>query len=124
MIKNFNFTNIFIDCDKPEELCEFYHQISGWEKSEQYGLPLLTTSLGMKLYFQQPDVKHLPPVWPDTEKQQQKQVHFDFSVENLQEAAETALSFGATIAPKQYGGDLWITLFDPAGHPFDLYEEH
>ena len=39
---------------------------------------------------------------------------------DLQQATGKALQLGAKIAETQYGGDEWITLLDPAGHPFCL----
>lgn len=48
--------------------------------------------------------------------------HLDFGVDrkDLQEAVDRALRLGGRLAEAQYGGDEWITLLDPAGHPFCL----
>ena len=49
--------------------------------------------------------------------------HLDFGVSDgaeLQAMAAKALSLGATKASEQYGDGDWLTLLDPAGHPFCL----
>ena len=62
----------------------------------------------------------MPPVWPEKDGCQQKQMHFDFQVDSVPEAVEKALELGAVKAPVQYGGEQFVTLLDPAGHPFCL----
>ena len=62
----------------------------------------------------------VPPVWPEKDGCQQKQMHFDFQVDSVPEAVEKALKLGAVKAPAQYGGERFVTLLDPAGHPFCL----
>jgi len=49
-------------------------------------------------------------------------MHFDFYVENLEEAVAHAKSRGATISDFQYFGfqNGSVVMFDPAGHPFCL----
>lgn len=123
MIKGFKFSNIFIDSANPEALCEFYHKISGWEILNKYGSPALETPNGLTLFFIKPDVPFIRPEWPDQPEKQQKQIHLDFEVGDLDEAIGMAISAGATLADQQYGGSQWKTLLDPDGHPFDLYEE-
>ena len=65
---------------------------------------------------------YIPPVWPSQPEKQQMMAHLDFGIDrkDLQEALDKALRLGARIAETQYGGDEWITLLDPAGHPFCL----
>ena len=48
-------------------------------------------------------------------------IHFDFGVHDKKELAEwvdRAIKAGAKIAEMQYGDGEWITMIDPAGHPF------
>jgi len=48
-------------------------------------------------------------------------VHLDFAVADkneLKEAIEKAIMLGGKMANKQYGGEEWVTMLDPAGHPF------
>ena len=58
---------------------------------------------------------HVPPQWPDPAHPQQ--MHVDFQVADIEAAAAHAESLGAR---RLSGNDHWITLADPAGHPFDL----
>ena len=70
------------------------------------------------LFCQKED--YVPPVWPEKDGCQQKQMHFDFQVDSVPEAVEKALKLGAVKVPAQYGGEQFVTLLDPAGHPFCL----
>jgi len=58
---------------------------------------------------------HVPPQWPDPEHPQQ--FHLDIYVPDLEVAAQHAEKLGAR---RIGGGERWITLADPSGHPFDL----
>ena len=58
---------------------------------------------------------HVPPQWPDPAHPQQ--MHVDFQVADIEAAAQHAESLGAR---RLSGNDHWITLADPAGHPFDF----
>lgn len=60
------------------------------------------------------------PIWPEENKKQQKQMHFDFQVDNVLEMVEKAKELGAVKAINQYGGDDFVTMLDPSGHPFCL----
>lgn len=45
---------------------------------------------------------------------------FDFQVDDILMMVKKAESLGAIKANDQFGGDEFITMFDPAGHPFCL----
>ncbi len=47
-------------------------------------------------------------------------MHLDLQIEDHQGAAERAVALGAT---RLADGPTWITLADPAGHPFDLCQK-
>ncbi len=49
-----------------------------------------------------------------------KQMHFNFQVDDLQSAVEEAVKLGAAKPAQQFGGEKWVTLLDPQGHPFCL----
>ncbi|MFT4007477.1 MAG: VOC family protein, partial [Lacrimispora sp.] len=52
---------------------------------------------------------------------QQQMAHLDFTVHNEEQmdlAVQHALSCGAIKASVQYDPIRWITMIDPAGHPF------
>jgi hypothetical protein len=58
--------------------------------------------------------------WPEEPGKQQKQIHFNFQVDDLPSTVEEAIRFGATKAASQYGGEHFVTMIDPVGHPFCL----
>lgn len=64
--------------------------------------------------------KYVPPVWPEELDKQQKQMHFNFQTDDLPSAVEEAIGLGATKAAFQYGGEQFVTMLDPEGHPFCL----
>jgi hypothetical protein len=58
---------------------------------------------------------HIAPQWPGQERPQQ--AHLDLNVPDLATATARAVELGATVLREN---ERWITLADPAGHPFDL----
>lgn len=58
---------------------------------------------------------HVAPQWPGQEHPQQ--AHLDLYVPDLAAASARAVELGATVLREN---ERWITLADPAGHPFDL----
>jgi catechol 2,3-dioxygenase-like lactoylglutathione lyase family enzyme len=93
----------------------FYAELTGWEvvrrDDDRFGV---RTPDGQEIEFQRaPD--HVAPQWPGQERPQQ--FHLDLQTDDPQAQAERAIGLGAT---KLAEGPSWITLADPAGHPFDL----
>ncbi|MEH1164111.1 VOC family protein [Micromonospora sp. CPCC 205539] len=93
----------------------FYAQLTGWDvvrqESDRFGI---RTPDGQEVEFQRaPD--HVAPEWPGQKHPQQ--FHLDLQTDDPGAAAETALGLGAT---RLADGQTWITMADPAGHPFDL----
>lgn len=119
MVKGIGFGNVMVDCDDEQKLCEFYHRLLGWEKSQMFGRPALSNGNGPVLLFIG-EKDYVPPVWPEENGKQQKQMHFDFQVPDVAAAAAYAQSIGAVKAASQFGGKEWVTMTDPAGHPFCL----
>ena len=121
---NFTITisDVVIDIDgrHPTRLQDFYHNLLSWEKKEMYGMLAVVSDSGFALMFQPTDTEYIPPIWPEQENTQQKQMHLDFEVSDLEAATARALELGATESPGQYAGDGVITMFDPEGHPFCL----
>ena len=64
--------------------------------------------------------EYIPPVWPEEPGRQQKQMHFNFQVDDLPSAVEEAIRLGAVKAASQYGGEQFVTMIDTEGHPFCL----
>ena len=120
MVKGISLTHIFIDSNNPKILQEFYHKLTGFKKRSMYNSPGLIVNDNLMLMFITCDFDYIPPVWPEEKGKQQKQIHLDFRVEDLAAAVEFAVKLGAVVASNQYGGNHWVTLFDPEGHPFCL----
>jgi predicted enzyme related to lactoylglutathione lyase len=117
-----NLGNIMIDCPDEQSLCEFYHKLLGWEQSIMFGRPALQSKKGIVFLFMEEN-GYIPPVWPEENDKQQKQMHFDFQVPDVKTAVDFAISIGASKAANQFGNDEFVTMFDPAGHPFCLCAE-
>ncbi|MDU4962000.1 MAG: VOC family protein [Sporomusaceae bacterium] len=119
MITGICLGNIMIDCNDEQKLCEFYHKLLGWDKCQMFGRPALCSKEGIVFLFIE-EKGYLPPIWPEDKERQQKQMHFDFQVPDVTAAVEYAQSIGATKAVSQFGGSAFVTMVDPAGHPFCL----
>lgn len=111
--------NVMVDCDDEKKLQKFYGELLNWEMCELFARPAVRSSSGMVFLFIEED-NYVPPVWPEETGKQQKQMHFDFQVENVTETVKKAELLGATKAKSQFGGKDFVTMFDPAGHPFCL----
>lgn len=119
MIPGIKLGNVMIDCQDDLLLCSFYERLLGWQRNELFGCPALTSETDTVFLFML-EKDYLPPVWPEEPGCQQKQMHFDFQVPNVAEAVAYAESIGAKRAPIQYGGEDFVTMLDPDGHPFCL----
>ena len=121
MIRGICLGNIGIDCRDAVKLRDFYAGLLGWEKREMYACPALRSPEGVVFLFDQAeDFGYVPPVWPEEPGKQQKQMHFDFQVDDLPSAVDQAETLGAVRAGSQYGGAHFVTMFDPEGRPFCL----
>ena len=109
---------IAFDARDIEKLSSFYAELTGWEiVRKESDWITLRTEAGPEIAFQlAPD--HVAPQWPD--QQHPQQFHLDLQVDDHQAAAERAIALGAT---RLADGATWITLADPAGHPFDLCQK-
>lgn len=111
--------NVMVDCDDSGRLQRFYGQLLGWEQCILYELPAVRSATGVVFLFCQEE-DYVRPVWPERPGCQQKQMHFDFQVEDVAQAVRQAEALGAEKAPDQFGGEHFVTMLDPAGHPFCL----
>jgi len=112
-----------IDCQIQKTLRAFYAQLTGWD--QEFDRSALITGDGMIVCFQGCDNdatmdEYIPPVWPEEPGKQQKQMHLNFQVDDLQAAVAEAIRIGARKAAAQYGGGHFVTLIDTEGHPFCL----
>lgn len=111
--------NVMVDCGDAQKLCSFYAELLGWEKRLMYGLPAARGKEGIVFLFAQEE-DYVPPVWPEQDGRQQKQMHFDFQVPDVPAAVRQAEALGAVKVRTQFGGADFTTMLDPAGHPFCL----
>lgn len=111
--------NVMVDCDDERKLQRFYGELLGWEMCELFARPAVRSSSGIVFLFIE-EKDYVPPVWPENAGKQQKQMHFDFQVDNVAEMVKKAESLGAKKAESLFGGNDFVTMFDPAGHPFCL----
>ena len=111
--------NIMVDCEDEKKLQRFHPDLLGWARCELLDRPAVRSSSGIVfLFIQEPG--YVRPVWPEETGRQQKQMHFDFQVEDIQEMADKAERLGAVKAKAQFGGNDFVTMIDPSGHPFCL----
>jgi len=120
MIKGICIGNIAIDCKDAVRLSNFYTELLGWDSCIMYNCPALRSQLGLVLLFMETDFEYVKPVWPEQIGKQQKQIHFDFQVDDLRTAVLQAEALGACKSESQFGGNDFVTMFDPEGHPFCL----
>ena len=110
--------SINIDCPDTKKLRKFYAGLTSWD--QEFHWTALVAENGLNVHFMQSDFEYIPPVWPEESGKQQKQMHFNFQVDDLQLAVEEAICIGATKAAKQYGEEHFVMMIDPVGHPFCL----
>ncbi|MFE2012849.1 VOC family protein [Streptomyces sp. NPDC059491] len=112
-------TAITLDCADPMALAAFYHRATGLPFAERSDDDFagLRAEDGLFLGFQRVE-GYRPPSWPTQDVPQQ--LHLDFDVDDLDEAAALLVSWGAALPEAQPRPDLWRVLLDPAGHPFCL----
>ena len=114
---------VVLECRDVAALSRFYIELLGWKKHHGDGEEWEEVAPpfgGTNIAFQRND-DYIPPVWPDEPNSQQQMILLDFMVRDqsqLQLAVQHAISCGATKAIIQYDPTHWITMFDPAGHPF------
>ncbi|MCL2080578.1 MAG: hypothetical protein FWH16_00595 [Oscillospiraceae bacterium] len=120
MTSTFTVGDLMIDCADAERTRDFYAILMSWEKTVSFGCPALKTDNGMTVLFAKTDIPYVPPVWPEEPGKQQKQMHLDFTVDDLPSAVEKAIGLGAAKPAAQYGGDCHVTMLDPDGRPFCL----
>ncbi|HKD98228.1 MAG TPA: VOC family protein [Micromonosporaceae bacterium] len=106
---------VAFDAPDIDKLVSFYTELTGWETvARDSDWIMIRTPDGQDVAFQLAP-NHVPPRWPSQEQPQQ--FHLDLTVDGHEAAAERAVALGAT---RLADGASWITLADPAGHPFDL----
>lgn len=106
---------VCFDARDTAALADFYRDLTGWQiVRDDDGWIILRARDAQEVLFQ-PVGTHTPPQWPGQEHPQQ--FHLDLLIEDHHAAADRAEELGATRLAE---AGKWITLADPAGHPFDL----
>ena len=109
---------VAFDAPDIDRLAAFYTELAGWQIVDREADWIVTrTGDGQQVAFQLAP-NHVPPRWPG--QQLPQQFHLDLQVDGIEAAAERAMSLGAT---RLAAGSSWITMADPAGHPFDLCQK-
>lgn len=107
---------IALDCEDPVSLARFYGALLDAPvafESEGFAAVRLR---GVWLTCHRVE-SHVAPTWPAPDVP--KQAHLDVSVDDLALGIEQALALGATRPPVD-ASSTFVTLLDPAGHPFCL----
>jgi hypothetical protein len=108
-------TTVILDCAEPAALAEFYQAVTGWEVTYSDADCVYLGGGSVQLGFQRIE-GYQPPGWPDPAKH----AHLDFKVADKERVVKELLAIGATKPDFQPGGDEWVVLTDPEGHPFCL----
>lgn len=112
---------VVLDCPDAHALADFYRKLLTWEvkRTEPDWVLIGDPEGGTRLSFQS-ESDYEPPVWPEQPGEQQKMLHLDIYVDDLNKAGAHALALGATLADFQPQEGVRV-YFDPAGHPFCLF---
>ena len=118
---SFRLETICIDCADAHVMADFYRRLLGWEVtfSEPKWVLMRDPAGGTGLSFQA-DSGYREPAWPEQPSGQDKMVHLDIKVDDLDAAVEHAVASGARLAEYQPQARVRV-LLDPAGHPFCLF---
>ncbi|MBT2445379.1 VOC family protein [Streptomyces sp. ISL-36] len=109
-------STVVVDCADPAALATFYQKATGWELTHSdQDFASLGSGTPVQLAFVRVD-GYEAPGWPGGAKY----MHLDFTVADLEAAAEELLDLGASRPDFQPGEGQWIVLTDPEGHPFCL----
>jgi catechol 2,3-dioxygenase-like lactoylglutathione lyase family enzyme len=112
---------ICIDCADAQEMADFYGRLLGWDVtiSEPNWVLMQDPAGGTGLSFQA-EAAYRAPTWPERADAQDKMLHLDIKVDDLDAAVQHALACGARVAEHQPQERVRVML-DPAGHPFCLF---
>jgi catechol 2,3-dioxygenase-like lactoylglutathione lyase family enzyme len=117
-------TGVCIDCADADELAGFYGRLLGWAVTSSDGagwLGMRDPAGGIGLLFQA-EPAYRSPVWPEQPGGQDKMLHFEIEVDDLDSAVAYAVAAGARVAEYQPQPQVRV-MIDPAGHPFCLYSD-
>ena len=107
--------NVMLHCGDEQKLQKFYGGLLGWEMRRPFGRPAVRSASGAGFLFAE-EADDLRPTQPG---KQQKQMHFDFRVDDIAEMAKRR----SPGRPKGSGTVRRTGFCDhagPGGHPFYL----
>jgi catechol 2,3-dioxygenase-like lactoylglutathione lyase family enzyme len=121
VMPSFRIATVCIDCDDAGAMADFYGRLLGWEATirEPHWVLVRDPAGGTGLSFQA-ERGYRPPTWPEEPSGQDKMLHLDIQVDDLDAAVAHALAVGARLAEYQPQERVRVML-DPAGHPFCLF---
>lgn len=116
---------VAIDCLDAGPVAHFYERLLGFEVRDLGPMwaQLFDPAGGVHLNVQG-EPKYEPPTWPEAPGEQQKMLHFEVEVDDLEAAVTTAIEAGGTEAPWQppdRDSKRIRVVLDPAGHPLCLF---
>ena len=116
---------VAIDCQDAIPVARFYERLLGFEVHDlgPRWAQLFDPAGGVHLNIQG-EPKYEPPTWPEQPGEQQKMLHFEVEVADLEAAVATAIDAGGTEAPWQppdRDPQRIRIMLDPAGHPLCLF---
>jgi Glyoxalase-like domain len=106
---------VALDCGDPWRLGRFYQAFMGGELFASNNDFVVLRGAAIRLDFQRVENRRTP-TWPDAGSP--RRVHLDFIVHDLAGAASLLVELGAERPAFQQGGQKFLVLLDPAGHPF------
>ena len=127
MSANTRWVGVAIDCVDAEPVARFYERLLEFEVREfrpPEWAQLWDPGGGVHLNIQGEVPGYQPPTWPEQADEQQKMIHFEVEVDDLQTAIATALAAGGSEAPWQppdRDPSRIRIMLDPAGHPLCLF---
>ena len=112
---------VCIDCADAGAMADFYGRLLGWEVTlrEPNWVLMRDPTGGPGLSFHA-EAGYRAPTWPEQPGGQDKMLHLDIKVADLDVAVAHALSSGARLAEHQPQTRVRV-LLDPADHPFCLF---
>ena len=93
---------VCIDCADAHSMADFYGRLLGWDVTirEPNWVLMRDPAGGTGLSFQA-EAEYRPPVWPEQPGSQDKMLHLDIKVDDLDAAVAHALACGARLAAFQ-----------------------
>src|SRR4051794_4473702 len=100
-------SGVVLGAPDPQALASFYEDLLGWTRvqDEPDWVKLGPPAGGPGLSFQT-EATHVAPTWPQLPGSQQMQIHLDFKVDDLDQAAAHAVASGATLVDYQPQDDV------------------